>query len=124
MASHRRILTAFPPRPASIVLSTAVALALTSSQAQQGDPPEAEPARGATSYMPVALERPFQEIYDEKVAEKGPLMQRAQALLESRYDLSDRPVEGVTMSGGKPVQGGVRVRLPDGVASWQELASM
>ena len=124
MASHRRILTAFPPRPASIVLSTAVALALTSSQAQQGDPPEAEPARGATSYMPVALERPFQEIYDEKVAEKGPLMQRAQALLESRYDLSDRPVEGVTMSGGKPVQGGVRVRLPDGVASWQELAAM
>src|SRR5690606_17736663 len=57
-------------------------------------------------------------------AGKEAVMQRAQALLEERYDLSDQPVEGVTMSRGKPVQGGVRVRLPDGVSSWEELAAM
>ena len=40
-----------------------------------------------------------------------------------RYDLSDRPAQGVTMLRGKAVQEGVRVRLPEGV-SWQELAAM
>lgn len=90
----------------------------------QGDPPEAAPARGATSYMPVAIERPFDEIHEELSARKDEVMTRARNLLEARYDLSDRPVEGVTMSRGKPVQGGVRVRLPEGVSSWEELAAM
>jgi hypothetical protein len=39
-------------------------------------------------------------------------MQRALARLRDRYDLADRPVQGVTMTRGKPVQGGVRVKLP------------
>ena len=37
---------------------------------------------------------------------------------------SDRPAKGVTMSRGKPVQEGVRVKLPEGVQSWQQLADM
>ncbi|HEX7079640.1 MAG TPA: cytochrome B6 [Gammaproteobacteria bacterium] len=73
--------------------------------------------------MPVANERPFDEVYRELSAGKAEVMERQRMLLEARYDLSDRPVEGVTMSRGKPVQGGVRVRLPDGV-TWQQLASM
>jgi len=44
--------------------------------------------------------------------------------LSERYDLSNRPAQGVTMSRGKPVQGGIRVKLPDGVKSWEELAAM
>ena len=41
-----------------------------------------------------------------------------------RYDLSDRPMPGVMMSGGrKPVQDGVRVKLPAG-ATWDGLAAM
>lgn len=48
---------------------------------------------------------------------------RHRKLLESRYDLSDRPAAGVTMSRGKPVQTGVRVKLPRGV-TWQQLAAM
>jgi cytochrome c peroxidase len=105
------------------------ALSLTvfvTSQAQiarEGDPPAAEPVRGKTSYMPVALERPFSEVFEEMSANKDAVMQRQRQLLESRYDLSDRPVQGVTMTRGKPVQGGVRVRLPDGV-TWRQLASM
>jgi len=45
-------------------------------------------------------------------------------LLNDRYDMSDRAVKGVTMSRGKAVQAGVRVKLPQGVKSWQELAAM
>jgi len=38
--------------------------------------------------------------------------QEHQAVLNQRYDLSDRPIPGVMMSGGrKAVQGGVRVKL-------------
>src|SRR5690606_22858121 len=33
------------------------------------------------------------------------------------------PATGVTMASGKPVQGGVRTRLPDGV-TWERLAAM
>jgi len=44
-------------------------------------------------------------------------------LLKQRYDLADRPAKGVTMSRGKAVQAGVRVRLPKGM-TWQELGRM
>jgi len=50
-------------------------------------------------------------------------MQRHRQMLEHRYDLSNRPLP-VMMSGGrKAVQGGVRVKLPEGV-TWQGLAQM
>jgi cytochrome c peroxidase len=48
---------------------------------------------------------------------------RHQALLAERYDLADRPALGVTMSRGKPVQAGVRVKLPQGT-TWDQLAAM
>ena len=45
------------------------------------------------------------------------------ALLDERYDLGDRPSQ-VKMSGGrKPVQEGVRVKLPHGM-TWDRLAQM
>jgi cytochrome c peroxidase len=112
--------------PFAVALGAAGVAMLATSHAQRqraGDPPEAQPVRGATSYAPVALERPFDEVFEEMSANKDGIMQRQRELLEARYDLSDRPVEGVTMSGGKPVQGGVRVRLPVGV-TWQQLAAM
>src|SRR5258708_9978867 len=45
------------------------------------------------------------------------------ALLNERYDLSDRPAAGVTMDRTKPVQEGVRVKLPAG-KTWEALANM
>jgi len=48
-------------------------------------------------------------------ADKPTVMQRQVDLLNARYDLSDRPAEGVTMFRGKQVQQGVRVKLPQGV---------
>lgn len=55
--------------------------------------------------------------------EKSTFAKRHQDLLTQRYDLSDRPVPGLSMSGGKPVQDGVRVQLPAGT-SWDTLASL
>jgi cytochrome c peroxidase len=56
-------------------------------------------------------------------ADKPKVMKRHETLLNERYDLSSRPAKGVTMSRGKPIQEGVRVRLPKGV-TWASLAAM
>jgi cytochrome c peroxidase len=75
-----------------------------------------------SSYHPVN-ELPFAEMLERLSAEKPEVMARQQALLQARYDLADRPHPSATMTKGKPVQTGVRVRLPEGT-SWTELAEM
>ncbi len=66
----------------------------------------------------------FETIRKRMEAAKPQIMQRQLQLLAQRYDLADRPAQGVTMSAGKPVQAGVRAKLPAGVKSWQLLAAM
>lgn len=67
---------------------------------------------------------PFDAVKALDEAQKTQVMQRQQALLEQRYDLSNWPIANVIMSGGrKPVQGGVRVKLPAGV-TWDSLSAM
>lgn len=83
----------------------------------------ADDARGKTSYMPVDIKEDFASIMARMKAQKAGIMARQKRLLETRYDLSNRPVAGVTMSRGKPVQGGVRTKLPAGV-TWEQLANM
>jgi cytochrome c peroxidase len=56
-------------------------------------------------------------------SEKAAIEKRQADLLVERYDLSDKPAPGVTMSRGKPVQQGVRAKLTAGV-TWQSLAEM
>jgi cytochrome c peroxidase len=53
---------------------------------------------------------------------KSAVMQSHRQFLAERYDLADRPVAGVTMSGGKPVQRDARSRLPAQV-TWETLAA-
>lgn len=77
----------------------------------------------ASSYMPVVETETFDTRVREKVAEKAAYEKRQADLLQARYDLSDRPTEGVTMSRGKAIQQGVRVKLPQGV-TWQQLGEM
>jgi hypothetical protein len=49
-------------------------------------------------------------------AQKPQVMQRHSNLLNQRYDLANRPIPSVMMTGRrKAVQGGVRVKLPEGV---------
>jgi len=55
--------------------------------------------------------------------EKPAFATRQQTLLAARYDLADRPAPGVTMSKGKPVQEGIRVKLPQDT-TWEQLAAM
>jgi cytochrome c peroxidase len=82
--------------------------------------------RGTSSFSAVRIEEDFQSIYDRMTREKSEIMERQRKLLEGRYDLSDRPASsGLRFSDrDKPIQEGVRVKLPSGVQSWQELASM
>lgn len=75
------------------------------------------------SYSPVVITEDFASTVTRMKAAKPEVMKRQMDLLGERYDLSDRPAKGVAMSGGKPVQEGVRVKLPPGV-TWQELAQM
>ena len=82
-----------------------------------------EPLRGQTSYSPVDIKEDFAKTMARMKAEKPSVMARQKALLSARYDLSDRPAKGVTMSGGKPIQEGVRVKLPAGM-TWDKLAAM
>jgi len=76
-----------------------------------------------TSYAPVAIKDEFENTMAKMRSEKKPIMERQRALLEERYDLSDSSTKGVTMFRGKPVQQGVRVKLPSGT-SWDQLNSM
>jgi len=81
------------------------------------------PLRGESSYSPVVIRESFEAIMTRMKAAKPEVMKRQMDLLNVRYDLSNRPAPGVTMSRGKAVQEGVRVRLPEGMA-WENLAAM
>jgi cytochrome c peroxidase len=74
----------------------------------------------SSSYAPVVLKEDFASTMVRMKAAKPEVMKRQTALLNERYDLSNRPLKGVTMSRGKPIQEGVRVRLPKGV-TWDQL---
>jgi len=50
----------------------------------------------------------FEKTVARMKASKAEVMKRQMDLLEEKYDLSNRPAPGVTMSRGKPVQEGLR----------------
>jgi hypothetical protein len=77
-------------------------------QAQTGP----KPAPSPSSYLPV-IEDDFGAVFTRMSGAKATIMRHQLDLLNARYDLSDRPA-GVTMSRGKPLQEGVRVKLPGG----------
>ena len=81
------------------------------------------PLRGETSYSKVDIKESLDAIMARMKGAKPEVMKRQMDLLNERYDLSDRPASGVTMSRGKPVQEGVRAKLPAGM-TWETLASM
>lgn len=70
-----------------------------------------------------AADEDFGALVERLQRAKPEFAARQQALLGERYDLADRAATGVTMSGGKAVQEGVRVKLPEGT-TWAELAMM
>ena len=83
----------------------------------------ADPLPPDATYRPLPTQ-PLDVVKAMDEADKPQVMQRQADLLAQRYNLSDRPMQGVMMSGGrKPVQDGVRVRLSPGTA-WDALAAM
>ncbi|MEO6696919.1 MAG: cytochrome B6 [Gammaproteobacteria bacterium] len=96
----------------------------TAAEAADPKPVKKDEPQKDSSFMPVVpKQETFQEVMGRMKAAKPALRERQMKLLEERYDLSDRPAEGVKMSKGKPVQEGIRVKLPNGV-SWEQLAAM
>ena len=76
-----------------------------------------------SSYMPVVINETFQTILQRMSAAKDAINKKHQDLLQQRYDLSNNPSTTATMSNGKPIQEGVRVKLPQGV-TWEQLGTM
>lgn len=74
------------------------------------------------TYMPV-IDQDFEATREKDSQNKSAVMERQQNLLDSRYDLSDRPSEEKMSGGRKAVQEGVRVKLKEGT-SWSELGKM
>jgi cytochrome c peroxidase len=76
-----------------------------------------------TVSVAIAQEEDFPTIVKKLQEAKPKFAGRHQKLLAERYDLSDKPAEGVAMARGKPIQAGVRVKLPASV-TWDQLAAM
>jgi len=81
------------------------------------------PSKKVSSYAPVVITEDFSTIMNRMKAEKPAIMKRHMDLLNERYDLGNRPATGVTMSRGKPIQEGARVKLAKGI-TWERLAAM
>ena len=100
-------------RAAALVIGAALAVPLA----------HADPLPPDATYRPLPT-LPLSAVRANDEAAKPQVMQRQRALLGERYDLSDRSMPNVKMSGGrKAIQAGVRVKLPAGL-TWDQLAGM
>jgi len=79
--------------------------------------------RGQTSYGKVDSTESFESMMARMTAAKAEIEKEHLTVLNERYDLGDHPAQGVTMDRGKPVQEGIRVKLPTGM-TWEKLAAM
>jgi cytochrome c peroxidase len=76
-----------------------------------------------SSYAPVDQTEDFAAVMKRMSDAKPGIMKKQQDLLAERYDLGDHSVKGVTMSRGKAIQAGIRVKLPNGT-TWEKLATL
>jgi cytochrome c peroxidase len=76
-----------------------------------------------SSYAPVVDTESFSAVRTRMSEAKPGIMKRQADLLAERYDLSNRPAKGAVMDRTKPLQEGVRVKLPASV-TWAQLADM
>ncbi len=70
-----------------------------------------------------AADEDLSAVITKMQAGKPKFAARQQELLAARYDLANRFAQGIVMSRGKPVQAGVRVKLPEGM-TWEKLAEL
>jgi len=121
-----KIKSNFGQRALATLFATALCAspaALAQPDTEQAETQASNAPRGKTSYLPVAQTEKFADVMRRMTADKAKIMNRQQTLLSQRYDLANRPVQGVTMFHGKPIQGGVRAKLANGV-NWDQLGAM
>jgi len=94
-----------------------------SGQSTEKPPRAQEIQPKGSSYAPVDLKEDFAAVMARMKAAKPAVVKRQMDLLHHRYDLANRPAKDVTMSGGKPIQEGIRVTLPQGM-TWDKLQAM
>ncbi len=98
-------------------LATALALMLAGGLTMIAQEPEKK------RNDPNDAQAKFEDVLRKRSAAKPGTMAAARAHLAERYDLADHPAAGVTMTRGKAVQEGARVKLPAGT-TWQQLAAL
>lgn len=99
--------------PLSVAIITVTLMALLSNVSFAEAPP--------SSYAPVVSKDDFKSVLTRMKSEKLAVMKKHDDLLKERYDLSNKPAKSITMTKGKPVQAGVRVKLPAGT-TWEKLS--
>ena len=87
------------------------------------DSPRTPAPAQKSSYLPVVDKESFSTVRNRMSEAKPGIMKRQMDLLAERYDLSNRSAKGAVMDRTKPLQEGVRVKLPAGV-TWAQLAEM
>ncbi len=80
--------------------------------------------RGVSSFGSPILPMRFEQWLAFHRKQKPKLMQDVRQYMKSRYDFSGQAIDGVFMSGGKPVMVGPVARLSDGVTDFEELAKL
>ncbi|MBC7836024.1 MAG: cytochrome B6 [Phycisphaerales bacterium] len=80
-------------------------------------------AKPGTSFTKVDHTEALADVIKRMSAAKPGIMKAQLDLLGLRYDLAERPAPGAKMFRGKAVQGGVRVRLGEGM-TWAKLSAM
>ncbi len=88
----------------SILALLAMSTAIWAQQTQKSGNKEKAPV---SSYMPVVETETFDAVRKRMEGAKAGIEKKQADLLNERYDLSDKPANGVTMSRGKAVQEGV-----------------
>ncbi len=81
-----------------------------------------DPKKENVQAVPAAVED-FASVMKRMQAAKAEIEKRHADLLNLRYDLSDHSASDATMTRKKPVQEGVRTRLPKGM-TWEKLSDM
>jgi len=105
------------------VCSARMFMLLTTVLLYAGEVPAQETGKKGSSYAPVDIKEDFAATMARMKKAKPEVMKRQMDLLNERYDLSNRPAKGITMSRGKPVQEGVRNKLSKDM-TWEQLATM
>jgi len=80
--------------------------------------------KGTSSFSSPVLPMRWDQWIEFHRKQKPKLMEDVRAYMDRRYDFNGETIPQQTMSGGKPVMKGPVARLPEGIASYEDLASL